>query len=323
MATMGKLKPLRGTSSDLANIVLEEGEVAFDYLPDNSYGDYGIKMGDGTTPYSNLPYFIKRTKLDTDYDYGTDEAALLNNLAHPEKERLGKIYYIQSYINNSEQYVEGTPAITQDVPYMVIGINQDGSSNTVDLMSLVAVDYRRWHGGSYNSWEYGKYSTSDIYTWLGSTCPNGYSSNIQAKMCYMTERWREATGNATGTMMSRTTKCKLLNPVEMFGYSSATFSKDWEYASTSDYKTDFASPTGDKYGSVYSVWNDSITSLDNRRVFHDKEMSTASMTWTNSWLALSSTSSSAQCFYDTAGGSCANNRADYALGIAPVIRLSN
>jgi hypothetical protein len=318
MARLGILKPLHGTSSSLSNIVLEEGEIAFDYLPGGTYGDYGIKMGDGSTVYSNLPYFIKRSKGWT-YDEGTDEAALINNLEHPELETIGKIYYIQSYMNAGTIHTEGAPTIQQDVPYKVIGVNHDGMSNSVDLMSCVAVNYLMFNN-NYNSWYYGRYTTSKIYNWLPNTCAKGYSANIQAKMIPMIERWREATGNATGTLQTRSTKCKLLNPVELFGTSAANYYQDWEYANTSDYKTKF---TTEDYGTQYSIWSNSTGSLTSRIIFHNKDMSTASIYCTNSWLAFRSSNSLAWCFGVYMDGSCYHNYVNVARGVAPVLRLSS
>ena len=319
MARLGILKPLTGTPSSLANIVLEEGEVAFDHLPSGSYGDYGIKMGDGSTVYSNLPYFIKRTKEEEwEYDEGTDEAALLNNIQHPELETIGKIYYIQSYMNAGSQYSEGTPTIQQNIPYKIIGVNHDGTSNTVDLMSCVAVNYLKFND-NYSSWSYGKYTSSKLYNWLPNTCANGYSANIQSKMINMTERWREATGNATGSLQTRSTKVKLLNPVELFGSSAASYTVSWSYGSSSDHTTKFLS---DNYGTQYSIWSNSTGSLASRIVYHNKAMSTASYYWTNSWLALRSSSSHAYCFYVNTTGACNGSYVRYANGVAPVLRLS-
>lgn len=55
------LKPYRGkkTSAESQNIVLKNGEVFFEY-PEEGIGTGAgkIKMGDGTTSYSNLPYFM-------------------------------------------------------------------------------------------------------------------------------------------------------------------------------------------------------------------------------------------------------------------------
>jgi len=320
MAKIGCLKPFRGTASSLANVVLESGEVVFE-VPEAGIGTGygGIKMGDGTTKFSSLPYFLLsgKTAINFNYDTGTTEAALLNNLKKVEAETLGKIYYLQAYYHNSSQYTEGTPVVSQDMPYMVIGVNREGTEDTMDLASLVPADYRKY-SDSYNSWSYGKYSTCKFYSWLANTCPNGYSANIQACMKYMTETWREATGNATGIKSTRQTKCKLLNPVEMFGYSSATYDPGWEYASSSDHKTTFNS----NYGSVYPVWNDSIAALSKRRIFHDKAMSTPSYSWLNSWLAFGSAGSYARCFVVGTDGSCSYRYVNSAHGVAPVIRLS-
>ena len=96
MARLGVLKPLRGTSSSLADIVLENGEIAFTYPstgPGTGYS--GIKIGDGTNSFKDLDWYIQPQN-EWEYDEGTDEAALLHNLEHPEQEQIGKIYYIQS-----------------------------------------------------------------------------------------------------------------------------------------------------------------------------------------------------------------------------------
>jgi hypothetical protein len=322
MARIGILKPLQGTASSLANIVLEEGEIAFDRLPSGSYGDYGIKMGDGVTAYSNLPYFIKRTKEDSwKYDEGNDENALLNNIQRPEQETIGKIYYIQSYMNAGTKHTAGTPTIQQGIPYKVIGINHEGTINTVDLQAMVAVNYIVWESTYYEYWYGGKYSTSGLYNWVGSTCQNGYSSNIQAKMCNMTERWREASGNDTGTLQTRSTKCKLLNPVELYGTSAASIRDTWQYASTSDHKTKFLS---DNYGSHYSsIFPDSISADASRVLYHDKAMSETCFKWTNSWYAFYLSGPYCYCFYVNPNGSSSYNLINYAWGVAPVIRLSD
>jgi hypothetical protein len=255
------------------------------------------------------------------YDEGTDEAALLNNIKHPEYEQIGKIYYIQSYMNAGAQtqYSEGATTVRRNVPYKVIGINHDGTTNTIDLMSCVAVNYLKWND-SYNSWKYGKYSTSKLYDWLPNTCPNGYSANIQAKMLPMIERWREAISYTSGTLQTRSTKVKLLNPIELFGDSITTYDPDWEYASTSDHKIKFLY---DDYGTQYQIWSNSIGSLASRRVYHEKDMSTTSVYWTNSWLAFRSSINYTHCFAVDTDGSCGTGDVTGAYGVVPVIRLSS
>jgi hypothetical protein len=318
MARLGVLKPLRGTSSSLADIVLENGEIAFTYPstgPGTGYS--GIKIGDGTNSFKDLDWYIQPQN-EWEYDEGTDEAALLHNLEHPEQEQIGKIYYIQSYMNAGTKYAEGTPTIQESIPYMVIGVNHEGMNNTVDLMSCVAVNYIKWNS-TYNSWSYGKYSTSGLYNWVGSTCQNGYSSNIQSKMLPMIERWREATGNATGVLQTRSTKCKLLNPVELFGTSAATYDPGWEYASSSDHKTKF---TTDNYGTQYSIWSNSTGADTNRVRYHNTAMLDKCNVWTNSWLAFNSSDSHAYCFGVNASGACSFDYVSYANGVAPVLRLS-
>lgn len=62
MATIGKFKPFRGFKNNANEIILESGEVFFemrDDITDHRGITRGkIKMGDGTTPYPELPYFL-------------------------------------------------------------------------------------------------------------------------------------------------------------------------------------------------------------------------------------------------------------------------
>jgi guanylate kinase len=256
---------------------------------------------------------------DWQYDEGNDEVALLHNLEHPEREQLNKIYYIQSYMNDGNKHKEGTPTIQQNVPYKVIGINHEGTSNTVDLQAMVAVNYINWHTRA-NHWSYGKYSTSKLYDWLPNTCANGFSDSIQAKMVNMTERWREATGNDTGILQTRSTKVKLLNPVELFGSSAATYNPYWELGNQSDHRTKFLS---DNYGTQYPIYSNSIYSSMSRVLYHDKAMTDRCWYFTNSWLAYSSFGGGTKCFYVNTDGSCSSTNVNYYYGgVAPVIRLS-
>ena len=65
------LRPRRGkkATAETQNIVLKRGEVFFE-SPDTGVGTGTgrIKIGDGTTPYKDLPYFIDTTNLDIDVD---------------------------------------------------------------------------------------------------------------------------------------------------------------------------------------------------------------------------------------------------------------
>jgi hypothetical protein len=313
MARLGALKPLRGTISSLANIVLQEGELAFTYPttgPGTGYG--GIKMGDGTSTFKDLEWYITPEDYWEDYDEGTNEAALLHNIQQCKYEHIGKIYYIQSYMNAGTKHKEGTPTIQQNVPYKVISINHEGADNTMDLQAMVAVNYIQWNS-NYNSWSYGKYTSSKLYNWIGSTCQGGYSSDIQAKMVSMTERWREATGNSSGTLQSRSTKVKLLNPFELFGSSSASY--DGALGKVSDF-------TQYNYGSHYSDVFPNSTSADNSRVrYHNTTMSDTCYCWTNSWDAFYLTYSYAYCFRVDTSGACHSYGAGNVYGVAPVIRL--
>lgn len=68
------LRPRRGkkATAETQNIVLKRGEVFFE-SPDTGVGTGTgrIKIGDGTTPYKNLPYFIDITNLNIDVDDST------------------------------------------------------------------------------------------------------------------------------------------------------------------------------------------------------------------------------------------------------------
>jgi hypothetical protein len=57
------------------------------------------------------------------YDEGTDEAALYNNIEHPEHETIGKIYYIHKKDSSTI------------IPFRVMAINDDG---TIDLSIDIA-----------------------------------------------------------------------------------------------------------------------------------------------------------------------------------------
>lgn len=213
---------------------------------------------------------------------------------------------------NAAQYTTGC-AITPNVPYKIIDINHDGTTNTVDLQSMVAANYIVW-SSAYNSWTYGRYSTSGIYNWLPNTCATGYSANIQSKMCNMTERWREATGNYTGELQTRQTKCKLLNPYEIFGSSSTTFTTDWG-GTVSDFDS--------SYGQHYSdIFPNSIAADNSRLRYHAIDMTTPSYWCPNSYYAWNSPSSSAQLFRVNTDGSCDFNSVIGCGAVVPVIRLS-
>lgn len=85
-------KPRRGSSSVMsstkANTVLASGEIFFE-TPNGGIGTgegAGIKMGDGTTAYSSLPYFIKPVDVSTaavtvTTDSSATSTAALNNVS--------------------------------------------------------------------------------------------------------------------------------------------------------------------------------------------------------------------------------------------------
>lgn len=88
------LRPRRGkkATAETQNIVLKRGEVFFE-SPDTGVGTGTgrIKIGDGTTPYKDLPYFIDTTNLDIDVDDSTIEFDEYTNSSS---------YSIENIINN-------------------------------------------------------------------------------------------------------------------------------------------------------------------------------------------------------------------------------
>ena len=87
----GYLKPRRGklATATSQNIVLKRGEVFFE-VPTGGVGTGAgkIKMGDGTTAYSSLPYFLEPTVIDVAASTiafteasSTDNTTLLNAIA--------------------------------------------------------------------------------------------------------------------------------------------------------------------------------------------------------------------------------------------------
>lgn len=220
---------------------------------------------------------------------------MINNLNHISYETVGKIYYIQSYFNGS---------ITQNVPYRVIGKRHENTIDTLDLMSMVSCTSLYWHNKG--GWDTGKYSTSGLYSWTPNTCPNGYSNAIKSKMCYMTERWREATGNNSGSLQTRQTQCKLLNPWELSGTSIQ--------ADCSDFNS--------SYGSFYEDAFSNTTSADPNKIrYSDLSMTTAVSYWSNSYYLHNGYY--ARIFLVEGTGQTYQDGTDHAYAICPVIRLSN
>lgn len=88
------LRPRRGkkATAETQNIVLKRGEVFFE-SPDTGVGTGTgrIKIGDGTTPYKDLPYFIDTTNLNIDVDDSTIEFDEYTNSSS---------YSIENIINN-------------------------------------------------------------------------------------------------------------------------------------------------------------------------------------------------------------------------------
>lgn len=59
MAKKGIFKPFRGTKEKAGDMVLAKGELFLEIPEDGEgTGPGKMKMGDGTSPYSELPYFL-------------------------------------------------------------------------------------------------------------------------------------------------------------------------------------------------------------------------------------------------------------------------
>lgn len=86
-STVGKLKPFRGYKQDVGPVMLESGEIFFEYNENGpGAGNGKIKMGDGIHTYADLPYFlgdeVSYQALNfTDYQSGDGQDADLTELA--------------------------------------------------------------------------------------------------------------------------------------------------------------------------------------------------------------------------------------------------
>ena len=78
---MGAIKLHRGSASSMStkNPILEEGELFMEY-PDagiSNTASYKFKVGDGSTPYNNLPYAINFERTEVPTPSNVDEGKIL------------------------------------------------------------------------------------------------------------------------------------------------------------------------------------------------------------------------------------------------------
>jgi len=224
----------------------------------------------------------------TDID---DEDKLIKDITNVNESLVGNIYKIQSYITDySDEYTLGYNfSISTIVPHMIIGINHDETNNTVDLMQLVTPRYFRFNNR--DSINLGNYYYSDIHDYISGKHPQGYSVKIKKYMRSMTEKYRKPDGvsERTGMLDKRRTRCKILNPVELFGSRALdVFHPDY-------------SDLDERYGDIYEAF---LKDPKNRICYHDLDMKKAIWHWTNSCSAFNSANSLALCFYVDTDGSC-------------------
>lgn len=133
---MDILKPKRGkhTTIQALNPILQEGEIVFEKSDDGSAGYGLIKMGDGVTPYNNLPPFLKAI---SDY-IPISEKGKANGVVPLNSAGTIDSNYLPSYVDDVLEFpsFEDFPAIGETGKLYV---DISGTSNNV----------YRWSGTQY------------------------------------------------------------------------------------------------------------------------------------------------------------------------------
>lgn len=130
------LKPKRGKHSTIEalNPILKEGEIVFEKTDDGTTANGLIKMGDGHTPYNDLPSFIAAV---TDY-IPISEKGAANGIAPLNDEGLVPTEHLPSYVDDVLEY----PTF-DDFPEV-------GESNKLYVdMSASSNNVYRWSGTQY------------------------------------------------------------------------------------------------------------------------------------------------------------------------------
>ena len=118
------LKPRRGTQSKASDLVLQKGEIFFEIPTSGEGKGLGkIKMGDGVTPYSDLPYFLTFTNASS-ADYATNAgtaayASAIPSHNHTTAEITNFDSAVTSLMSNT-----GTAAVANNIP-----VNPTDTSN--------------------------------------------------------------------------------------------------------------------------------------------------------------------------------------------------
>lgn len=124
------LRPRRGkkATAETQNIVLKRGEVFFE-SPDTGVGTGTgrIKIGDGTTPYKNLPYFIDITNLNIDVD---DSAIQFEDYKNSSS------YSIENIIKNEIASGKILKNIISAIKYVLNSLTTNVNTNTSNITSL-------------------------------------------------------------------------------------------------------------------------------------------------------------------------------------------
>lgn len=118
------LKPRRGRKStaDASGIILKKGEIFFEVNESGSGKGYGrMKMGDGTTVYKDLPYFIN-TSADSTITFTesttTANATLLNEIASGAK--------LSTIIGSVKKLLRNLDSGKQDKKKVILGTSDPG-----------------------------------------------------------------------------------------------------------------------------------------------------------------------------------------------------
>ena len=202
----GYLKPRRGklATATSQNIVLKRGEVFFE-VPTGGVGTGAgkIKMGDGTTAYSSLPYFLEPTVIDVAASTiafteasSTDNTTLLNAIASGAqlKTIIGNVKKLLRNLNSSvtqlnndlDNYLPLSGGrLNENASISLTGytggsaavglsfFNNDGSGSTETIAGIGALLHqgtleRLYMGVSKNPWGDGLEIYANTIKWNGS-----------------------------------------------------------------------------------------------------------------------------------------------------------
>ena len=182
--------------------------------------------------------------------------------------------------------------------WVVAGVNHDGTSGTVDLVSkhMVQDSTKIAYNGQ---WGFSnKYDDSSIRTWLNGTFINGFSTEIQNALKKMEVKTSTSSTGSTGSY----DKIKLLSMTEV-GLSDS----------------DFVSIPTLTEGTIYPIFESGNEfNAREKRKKHKVDGTTSHWYWTRT---RSNNSTSNTCYVNAEGGANGGAYSDTNGGIVPVIRL--